>query len=121
MPKSLVAEAQTLRDLGRYPGALKKYREAQNEQDGLVLRTEIASMFLEQGLAGKCHKEIDDFQGLFDNAETDAKALAKMLSFASAAATTVQFTTNIKGAADLYDSHLVGKKPVAYTRVHVSL
>lgn len=120
MPHPFVAEAQRLRDLGRYPDALSKYREAQVEQDGMVLRTEIASMFLEQGLAGQCHEELVGGRASFEDAETDAKALADMLLFISATATTVHFSTNVQGAAALYTCHLADREPEAYGRIHVS-
>jgi len=121
-PSPIVTEAQRLRNLGRYPEAERKFREALAESDSLVLRTELASMFMEQGCVRKCRDELIDARAQFpdDSAGSLASALADMLFCSAEAGTSLQFTAHIERAAELYKSQLMDLPVEGYNRKHVS-
>ena len=119
----LVKEAQTLRDLGRYPDAEIKYREALKDKDDLVVRIELAAMFIEQGCARKCKDEIAPSRAVFsrDEAGSPAAALADMLYRMADSATSLLFSESIEAAAAMYTS-LLQNFPVAdYKNLEVCL
>ncbi|KAH6616945.1 CHAT domain-containing protein [Chaetomium tenue] len=113
---ALISEARRLRNLGRYPEAGSKFREAITTQDEIDLQVELASMFAEQGKVRKCHGQLANLA-----AQSELSPAGRMLLCVANAGISVQLTPNLETAVSLYNAHLLKRRPEDYEKFHVPL
>ncbi|KAH6839578.1 CHAT domain-containing protein [Chaetomium sp. MPI-CAGE-AT-0009] len=113
---ALISEARRLRNLGRYPEAESKFREAIAAQDEIDLHVELASMFTEQGKVRKCHEQLANLA-----AQSELSPVGRMLLCVANAGISVQLAPNLETAVSLYNAHLLRRRPEDYEKLHVPL
>ena len=117
MPSPAVKEAQSLRNLGFYPQAEDKFREAiaAEVEDGVLLRIEFASMLMEQGIVKGCREELLKIreQGM------EMSPLGEMLLCCVNAYSAMTYSESLSIARVLYNSHLKDRRPEEYDKTHV--
>ena len=103
-----VKEAQRLRNLGFYNDAVRRYEEAEAERSDILLATELASTFLEQGRVQTAFDKIQQARDAFhDSIDDDSVlALAQLLEAFATAFKTGQFTPALKACGHVYDQLL---------------
>lgn len=111
---ALLSEARRLRNLGRYPEAELKFREAITAQDEIDLQVELASMFAEQGKVRKCYEQLANLA-----AKSELSPAGRMLLCVADAGISVQLAPNLETAVSLYNAHLRGRRPEDYEKLHV--
>jgi hypothetical protein len=114
--RALLLEARKLRNLGRYPEAEEKFREAIASHDEVDLEVELASMFSEQGRVRQCY----DHLSILATRSALSPAGSMLLCVASAGVS-VQFTENLRTAIALFNKHLKDREPEDYEKLHVRI
>ncbi|KAK3312652.1 CHAT domain-containing protein [Apodospora peruviana] len=117
MPSPTVREAQRLRNLGFYPQAEVKFREAIAGEDGSLLRVEFASMLMEQGIVKVCREELQKIR----ETGMEMPAIGEMLLCGANAFGNLAYSESLSTARALYTSHLQDRRPEEYEKSHVSM
>jgi hypothetical protein len=122
MPSVQVEEARRLRNLGRNVEAGRIFEEIRLQDDSLLIATECAGLYLEQGRIMDACRTIDGALSNSRHLQEDKSSVgvAKMLQALITSARTATFTQPLQDAVNVYNDHLLGRNPCDYEKESVS-